>query len=432
MNKKIIGIAVIIIVLLSGILLFFKTKGKKVSYKTTELERGNISSIVEATGELKPTILVEVGCQVTGKIEKIYVDYNSRVKKGQLLAKIDPTKYEAQVLNKKASLAQAQETLLMKSRQIDKSKLEIKKIKSKVEKNKVLATDKKRTYNRYKVLIEKNLISQSQVDTSETEYLAAQEDLYGSLSELKGAEIQYKIDNSEYELSKSALEKARADLDNALADLDYTNITSPIDGIVIARKVDEGQTVVSSYQSTTLFQIAKDLTQMEVHTKVNESDIGAVAQGQNASIEVDAYSGKVFSGKIIQIRDEAMDVDKTIYYDAIISVNNPELILKPGMTAKVEIKTSFKENVLKIPNEALRFIPKTPELQEKLKDLRAKESSLKTESGQSKGVVWILENKVPEPVEVILGVSDNKFTEFIAGPLKESDKLVTREVDKKK
>ncbi|MFH1452605.1 MAG: efflux RND transporter periplasmic adaptor subunit [Armatimonadota bacterium] len=430
MKKKPLFIAGAVILI---IIIFFlvRSAGNKTKYRTVEIDKGDITSTVEATGEVKPEVIVDVGCQVTGKVEKIYVDFNSQVKKGQLIAVIDPTKYEAKVQDSQASYNQAKEDVSVKLKNIKNAEIDVNRQESMVKKNKALTEDKKKTFERYTELVKSNFIPQADVDTAEANYIAAQQDLKSAQDQLAQQKLQYQISKLQHSESLNSLKKAEAGLNDARADLSYTKIISPIDGIVIARKIDEGQTVVSNFQTATLFRIANNLSRMEVYASINESDVGSVKEGQESKIQVDAYPGKIFSGKIVQVRDEAQEIDKTIYYDAVIKIDNPELLLKPGMTADVEISTAFKPDVLRIPNEALRFIPQAQALQAKLKDLRSKESKLPpTNPDQTKGVVWVMNKKGPHPVEIILGMSDNKYAEFIAGPLKEKEKLTVGEITK--
>lgn len=428
--KKWIWALIIIIIAVVGVFIYFKGKKDKVDYITVKPQKGDITSIIDATGEIKPKKSVDVGCQVTGKVVKVYVDFNSKVYTGQPLAEIDPTKYKANVIDQTATYNQAKETLIINENNINKAKYEISNLKTLVNKSKAIVIDKKRTLDRYKSLVDSNFISKMDVDTADTNYITSEEDLASAILQLKQAEISLDSAMLDYSKSQEAIEKAQANLDSAQADLSYTNIISPVNGIVIAKKIDEGQTVVSNFQTTTLFTIANNLSDMEVHAKINESDIGSIKAGQKVEIKVDAYPGKTFSGKISQVRYDPEKIDNIIYYNAIIQLKNPELILKPGMTAQLKINTSHKAGVLKIQNDAMRFIPSSPELQQKLKELRANKTGLKTEATQTTGTLWLIKDKKPVPVDVVLGLSDDKFTEIVEGPVTESDEIVTGEKTK--
>jgi len=343
-------------------------------YRTIKLERGDIASTILATGTLNPVILVQVGSQVSGNIKRLYADFNSVVKKNQVIAQIDPMLLKAEVekasANYKAALAN-------------------------VEKAKVIVTDTRRTLNRYKALVKENLVSQSDVDTAQTNYDSA-------VAQLEAARAQ--------------VEQTRAALDFARTRLDYTVIRSPIDGIVLSRNVDVGQTVAASLQAPTLFTIAQDLTEMQINTSVDEADIGLVKSGQKVTFTVDAYPSEAFEGRVSQVRNAPQIVQNVVTYDVIIEVKNPELKLKPGMTANVSIIVAEKRNVLRIPNAALRFLPYVEE-----KKFR---QSLKTERTTQNRVWVLLFDAQLKSVPVKLGVNNIRYYELIKGDLNEGDNIV--------
>jgi HlyD family secretion protein len=352
----------------------FIQKKNNPGYRTVKLQRGDITSAIQATGTLNPVILVEVGSQVSGNIEHLYADFNSVVKKNQVIAQIDPMLSEADVqkatANYKAALAS-------------------------VEKAKVIVTDTRRTLNRYDALIKENLVSQSDVDTAQTNYDSA-------VAQLEAARAQ--------------VEQTRAALDFARTRLDYTVIRSPVDGIVLSRNVDVGQTVAASLQAPTLFTIAQNLTKMQINTSVDEADIGLVKGEQKVTFTVDAYPSEVFEGKVSQIRNAPQIVQNVVTYDVIIEVENPELKLKPGMTANVSIVVAEKRNVLKIPNAALRFQPYGEEKESR--------QSLKIERGTQNRVWVLLADAKLKSVLVKLGTNNIKHYELIEGDLKEGDNIV--------
>ena len=343
-------------------------------YRTIKLERGDIASTILATGTLNPVILVQVGSQISGNIKRLYADFNSVVKKNQVIAQIDSMLLKAEVekarANHKAALAN-------------------------VEKAKVIANDTKRTLNRYEALVKENLVSQSDLDTAQTNYDSAVAQL---------------------EVARAQVDQTRSTLDFSRTRLDYAIIRSPVDGIVLSRNVDVGQTVAASLQAPTLFTIAQDLTEMQVNTSVDEADIGRVEVGQKVTFTVDAYPSEVFKGRVSQIRNAPQVVQNVVTYDVIIEVENPELKLKPGMTANVSIVVAEKRNVLKIPNVALRFQP----------------SGKERESRQPKGIETSVQNRVwalladakLKSVPVKLGVNNVRYYELTEGDLKEGDNLV--------
>lgn len=424
---------IIIAVVIIGAIFYFFQKGKSaISYETNPVEKGNISSVVTGSGKLQAEISVDIGCQVTGKIQKIYVDYNNRVKKGQLLAEIDPTLLTATYNSSLAVLNQQEENLKKAGLDLNNKRVDIARMNNLSQKYEAILTDKKRTLDRYSTLLVKNLISQSDKDTAETNYISALKDYKDSGSQLTQAKTSVTIAEASYKVAQDVVKKSQIDLQKAQADLNYTKIISPIDGIITAKLMEEGQTVVSTYQTSTLFKVANNLAEMQILCEISESDIANVKVGQKATFNVDAYPGKDFEGKVKQIRINPQEVDKAVYYNVVIDVNNKDFKLIPGMTAQVNIITLYKDNVLKVSDKALRFIPKLKESQDKLKKLRMQESGLKREEGQTIGVLWVMNKKEINPLNVVLGISDGKNTEIAAGPLKEKDLVVIGEKEKKK
>src|SRR4030043_2158669 len=315
--KKILIIGGIIIVIGIAAFILFRGNKNEPKFRFDKVARGDIEMAVTATGTVNPVTTVLVGTQVSGTIKDIYVDFNTPVKKGQLIALIDPALFEAQVNQAKANLFSA---------------------KANLEKAEAILIDAKRTMDRNKELFSKNLIARSDLDTSETNYETAK----ASVS-----------------AAKSQVAQTEAALSLAETNFHYTRIVSPVGGIVVSRNVDVGQTVAASFQTPTLFSIAQDLTKMQIDTNVDEADIGKNKVGQDVEFTVDAYPDITFRGKVWQIRNAPITVQNVVTYDVVIIVGNPELKLKPGMTANVSIIISIKKDVVKIPNAALRF--KLPE-----------------------------------------------------------------------
>src|SRR3989339_850237 len=304
MKKILIGIAIVIVL---GIVVFFAFRKKEngLDFRTEKISRGDIVETVTASGNVNAVTTVLVGTQVSGTIKTIYADFNSPVKKGQLIAQIDPAIFEAQVEQARANLLSA---------------------KANLEKADASFLDAKRTMERNKALFSKDLIARSEVDTAETNY------------ETSKAQIN---------ASKAQVAQTEASLKVAETNLRYTRIISPVNGIVVSRNVDVGQTVAASFQTPTLFTIAQDLTKMQIDTNVAEADIGKVKQGQDVEFNVDAYTGVIFKGKVSQVRNAPINVQNVVTYDAVILVGNPELKLKPGMTANVSIIISAKKDILR-------------------------------------------------------------------------------------
>lgn len=373
--KKILIISVIVIVTAIIIFIFFRGKGNEPQFRTDKVVKGDIEMAVTATGTVNPVTTVLVGTQVSGTIKEIYVDFNSRVNKGQLIARIDPALFEAQVNQAKANLLSA---------------------KANLEKAEVTLIDAKRTMDRNKELLSKNLIARSDLDSAETNYETAK---------------------AQMNVSKSQIAQTEAALSLAETNLYYTKIVSPVDGIVVSRNVDVGQTVAASFQTPTLFSIAQDLTKMQIDTNVDESDIGKVKAGQDVEFTVDAYPDFTFKGKVWQVRNAPITVQNVVTYDVVVKVDNPELKLKPGMTANVSIIISIKKDVLKIPNAALRF---------KLAE------NGKTVVQQKGAGIWILEEGKPKRIPISTGISDGNYTELVSGEIKEGQELIVESLTKAK
>lgn len=357
MKRKIIITLIVIVVVAVGakFLLGGSGSNNRLSYTTVTVSRSDISNSVTATGTIEPVTEVEVGTQVSGIIDKIYVDYNSVVKEGQLIAEMDKVTLESE-------LASAQATY---------------------DGNLAEYEYQKKNFERNKGLYEQNLISEQEYDDSEYNYLKA----------------------------KSALDSSKAALAKAQRNLSYAIITSPIDGIVISRDVEEGQTVASGFETPTLFNIAADLTQMQVVADVDEADIGGVAEGQRVNFTVDAYPNDVFEGRVTQIRlgstnssSETTD-ESVVTYEVVISAPNPDLKLKPRLTANVTIYTLDKQDVLSVPARALRFTPEYP--------LIEKTDVVVDCEGEAK--LWTREGNTFTAHPVQLGISNGIMTEILGG-----------------
>lgn len=380
MNKYLIlGVPCLIALIVVSIYFFGNTESTQ--YKTEKIDRGTIAKYVTATGTINPVRTVIIGSQVTGLISKLYADYNSEVRTGQIVAQIDPIPFEHQVKRAEAALATAAASL---------------------EKAKVTSKNNRRNYHRSKKLFAKKVVSIEELDSSRTAYEAG-------LADTKLAEAQ--------------VLQAKAALDIAKTDLKHTVIVSPLNGIVISRNVDVGQTVVSSFQTPTLFNIAEDLVHMQVNTNVDEADIGMVKVGQDAKFTVDAFPEDVFEGKVTEIRMAPILFQNVVTYDTIISVDNSSLKLKPGMTANTSILVDRVEDVLRVPNAALRYTPsEVLKSETDKKALIDRKSSKKTSSH-----IWVLENAKLRRLEVKLGIGNDSFTEIAEGDLKEGREVVVGE-----
>ena len=309
-------IGVLAVGLAIGGYVFFNGERKvPVRYRTAAVERGSVVSIVSATGTINPVVSVQVGSQVSGMIKSLHADFNSRVKAGDIVAVIDPEPF-------KARRDQAASNLEMARANVARAKTD--------------GAQRKRELDRVRSLIDQNFVSQNDVDVAVTN--------------AQGAEAQVHV-------AEAQVRQAEAALNSAELELKYTTIRSPVDGIVVARNIEVGQTVAASFATPNLFLIALDLTKMQVDTNVSESDIGGLAEGKDATFTVDAYPGVRFAGTIRQVRLAPINVQNVVTYNVVVAVDNQDLRLKPGMTANVSIVVAQKDQVVKVPNAALRFTP---------------------------------------------------------------------------
>jgi len=358
-------------------------KDPAAAFELAGVQRRTVESRVTATGTLSALVTVQVGSQVSGRIQEILVDYNSPVKKGQVIAKIDPQLLQAALERAKANLLSAR---------------------ANVQRARVEAENARRQAERAKTLRAQQFIAQQDLDTAEATAQSAQ-------AQVTSAE--------------ASLAQAQAALNEAEVNVRYTTIVSPTDGIVISRSVDVGQTVAASLQTPTLFTIAEDLAKMQVDTSVSESDVGRLKDGMPTTFTVDAWPGQNFDGVIRQIRNAAQTVQNVVTYDAVIDVKNPDMKLKPGMTANVNITTARGEDVLTVPNAALRFRPPAPPQREGAPGTaNAAEADAPKPPAPGTKTVYVLRNGRPTPVTVKAGVTDGSYTE-VEGELREGDRVIT-------
>jgi len=414
--KKKLFFSLIILIIIVGVVFSLtvlrRSANGGIQYRTAKVTRGDIEAIVVTTGTINPVTLVDVGSQVSGKIAKIYVDFNSRVKKGDILAEIDQSSFLTRIKQAEANYQSAKASL---------------------ERARVTMETSKKKYERALKLFEQKLISPEEKETAETNYFNAVAD---------------------YQSALARLEQAKSQLESSRVDLSYTVIKSPIDGVVIKRNINVGQTVAASFQAPVLFQIANDLTKMQVECSVDEADIGKIKEGQKVRFTVDAFPEESFEGVVSQVRYAPEVVQNVVTYTTIVSVENPEMKLRPGMTATVSIIVGEARNVLRVPNAALRFRPQlSPEEMKKMfEELRAQRRSTSGNSASSSGrrppfsgergasqgersakdksrrgmaMVWVLEegHKL-RPVPVKTGVTGDEYTEIVRSDLKEGDEVV--------
>jgi HlyD family secretion protein len=486
-----------LLIVAAGALVLHRTSAREEPtqrFRKARVERGDIALVVTATGTINPVTTVLVGSQVSGTIQALFADYNSPVQEGGVIAQIDPAIFQAQVEQAQANLQNARAG-------IGTGEANLQNAQANLVKADVALADARRTLDRNHELMTKGVISQSALDTAQTNYdsLLAQKEV---------ARAQVRTATAQLEQAKAQAEQSRAALKVAETNLRYSTIRSPVNGTVISRNVDVGQTVAASLQAPTLFTIARDLTQMQVDTNVSEADIGNIREGQEATFSVDAYPQRTFRGQVSEIRNAPVNVQNVITYNVVIRVENKDLKLKPGMTANVSILLAHRENVLKVASGALRFQPESPgkgetgaprpsgsppgaALMERLvsglqlsdaqraqvedvlrasrgefqalreggkpEEVRKKimgllrqkiwgflteeqrlkfEESAETGGAGGRGVpgrIWVLSSDgKPQPIQVVLGISDGSSTEILSGDASEGTEVIVEDTARKK
>lgn len=386
MKKKWLWLAVgAVVVLGGGFLLLNNGNSNKITYRTAKVDRGDIAVLISATGTLQAVTTVEVGSQVSGTIAKLYADFNTRVKEGQLLAQLDPTFLQATVNEQRAN--------------VDRAKAQV--------------NEAQRNFNRTSDLFAKSLVSQADMDAATTAL----------------------------ESAKANLAQAQAALDRAVVNLRYATIRAPISGVVISRDVDVGQTVAASLQAPKLFTIAQDLRKMQVQASVDEADIGNVKVGQSVSFRVDAYPDLTFKGTVSQIRLAPVITQNVVTYTVIIDVDNSDLKLMPGMTATVSIEVASEEDVMRVPIQAIRFTPPPDVLEALAADTtgggRRRAFQRRPENGAAEGEqqrmmrspeqrarIWVLKDGKPVPKFIRRGLQNATHVEVVRGDVNEGDEVI--------
>ena len=374
---------------IAGYVFFNGERKVPVRYRTAAVEQGSIISTVTATGTINPITTVQVGSQVSGMIESLHADFNSKVKRGEVVARIDPFPYRARRDQADANLANAKAALM-------KARIDL--------------AQRKREVDRAKTLVGQQFVSQNEVDVAVTSY--------------EGAMAQLKV-------TEAAVKQGGAALEAAELDLKYTEIRSPVDGVVISRLVEVGQRISASFSIPTLFLIAEDVMKMQVDTNVSEADIGGISEGKEASFMVDAYPGEGFRGKVRQVRNAPINIQNVVTYDVVVEFDNPNFRLKPGMTANVSIIVARREGVLAVPNAALRFMPPGAGRDSGSSVGRiatmsegSPEKTAKQFDAYSRQVWTMNEKDDPESMAVQVGISDGVRTEITSSNLKPGDPLI--------
>ena len=406
-------------------------------YRTVPVEKGDIAVTISATGNPNAVVTVQVGSQVSGNIMALYADFNSKVTKDQLIARIDPASFQARVDQAQANVDAARAGVINAQANVQKALASVQSAnaglanaKAGVLKAKVASDDSRIKRDRRVELANQGILSREDRDTAEATYQSALAENEAAQAQQRAAEDNVKTAQAEVEVSRTQLSSSQAQVKQAMAaleqaqiDLNHTYIKAPVDGVVVSRQVDVGQTVAASLSAPTLFQIAQDLTKMQVDTNVSEADVGRVRVGQPATFTVDAYPNTVFKGVVTSVRQAPINVQNVITYDVVVGVSNADLKLFPGMTANVKILVDKREDVLKVPNAALRFHPADA-------DAPRAEGKRSGGFGGRKGgapaqSVYVLdENGKPKRVAVTTGASDGSLTEITSGSLQPGDRVI--------
>lgn len=419
-------------------------------YFTAKVERGDITQVVQATGTINAVITVQVGSQVSGTIQKLFVDFNSQVKQGQVVAQIDPAIFHAQLLQAEADQADAEASVQSLAAAIDNQKADIQSNQANVAHAEAQLNDARAQAQRSEEMFKQGIVAAQTRDTAQSNYDALNASLGVAQAQLAQSRAKLRSAMAQLDQAKAVVGQKKAAAELARVNLSHTTITAPIDGTVILRNIDVGQTVAASLQAPTLFIIAQDLTKMLVYAKTDESDVGKIKVGAETTFRVDSFPRETFSGRVSQVRMNATSIQNVVTYDTIVEFDNPGRKLFPGMTAYVTIPVDSASDALKIPNGALRYKPEIPEAERKA--LFAKfnvadpSPGATTGAGAARGqgggnagartagprpvrndsgVVWkLLPNKTLQPVAVKIGVTDFTFTEMKEGTLQPGDILV--------
>lgn len=401
----------------------------KVTFETLPLEIGSIQASITATGTLNPVVNVQVGSQVSGNIKALYADFNTKVQQGQVVALIDPQMFQAQVDQASGAAASAMAAVVTAQAQVQKVKSDLAgAIANRDNLKAVLAKDQANGLNaqiqwqRAEALFNSGVVSQQDhdaakaaLDASQAQITADRAQIGAAESSIQSAQAQVNVATTQWNGARAQAAQARAGLAQAQINLGHSRILAPVSGTVIARHFDVGQTVAASFQAPDIFDIAQDLTQMQVDTNVDESDVGSIRTEQPASFTVDAYPGTAFRGQVTDVRKAPIVAQNVVTYDVVVGVSNPDLKLFPGMTANVTIVTSRNDDTLKAPNAALRFRPSADLL---------KQAGLA--SAQPGTLLYLLSNGKLRAVSAKFGISDGRFTAVTSPGLKAGDRVVIR------
>jgi HlyD family secretion protein len=424
-------IAGVVVALAVGVELWRMHAANVITYDTVPVEQGTIQSSVTASGTVNAVVDVQVGSQVSGNIKALYADFNTKVTKGQLVAEIDPQVFQTQVDQAAAALASVHSGTLTASAQVQKAQSDLagtmaseKAVESVLAKDQANALNAANQDQRQDTLFARGIIPRTEVDLATATEAAAnaqtttdRSQIDASKQTIQSAQAQVAVAQDQLSAAQGQERQSQASLAQAKINLARTRITAPVDGIVIARRMDVGQTVAASFSAPTIFEIAQDLTKMHLDTNVDESDIGKISSGQEATFTVDAYPGTTFRGQVAQVRKAPISAQNVVTYDVVISVSNPDLKLFPGMTANARIMTAKVDNALKVPNAALRTHP-TPAMLTQL--------GLPAVAASKQQQVYVAQGGKVQAASVTLGLSDGKYTAVTSADLHAGDQVVSR------
>ena len=460
-RKRVVLIAVVIAVAIAGLLLFGRNRQTAAAeYFTAPVSEGPLRNVVNATGVVQTVVTVQVGSQVSGQVLELYADFNTVVKRGQLLAKLDPRNFESQAQNSRANVAAVQARVRSAEAELKTQAANVLSSKANLEAARVARDNALTQLRRATELQQKGLVPQSEFDNVRANADSAAAKYDQAAASLEQVEAQGNSAIAGLEQVKAQLQQAQADLDRALLNLEYTNIYSPVEGVVISRNIDVGQTIASGLQVATLFSIANDLSRMQVNASVDEADIGNISAAGEVKFTVDAYPNDVFIADIAEIRLSPQTVQNVVTYSVILSIDNAERKLRPGMTANITITVDQRDNVMRVANAGLRYTPPgqtRPEPQNTAQPTRTGEEdapaaaeppalinrpsvlapgqkwdpsdkirfSATRKRVERSGLVWVLNAQgQPEARTVVVGITDGSTTEVISGDLKPGDAVI--------
>ncbi len=443
-RRKVGFFLVLILLVLGGAAGFYWFAGgtRAPMYRTATVEKGELLSTISATGTLNAVITVQVGTQVSGTVAQLLVDYNSPVKKGMLIARIDPATFEAKEKQAQADLESSKASVLNQQAAVARAQADVANAKANVVRQDVAVRDAKIKLDSRTRLFQEGGVSQEDRDSAQATYDSAVAQLDAANAGVKSALAAMDVAEAQLTAAKAQVRQKQAALDQAQVDLNNTYIRAPVDGVVVSRSVDVGQTVAASLQAPTLFLIAQDLTKMQVDTNVDEADVGRVGLDQDASFTVDSYPGQAFRGRVVQVRQAPQVIQNVVTYDTVIAVPNPDFKLKPGMTANVKILVAKREDALLVPNAAFRVRLNTGKSDAAARPARPSGGSplamgappMMAGAGRAadgprqvvpgtKQRLWVLDAGKPVERTVQIGLTDGQKTEIVAG-LSEGDTVI--------